>query len=257
MGAAGNYGWCMNTTSPQEDGSNPLLEVNCIDVFYHDVQVLRGVSLKVYPGEIVAVIGPNGAGKSTLMRAVVGFTPPKSGVIRFGNTPIHTLPPEQIVPLGLTIVPEGARVFSEMSVLDNLKMGSYIKSARAHRDQTLEEVFAFFPRLHERMDQKGGTLSGGERQMLAIGRALMSKPKMLLLDEPSLGLAPLLVTKLFDTIKEIARTGLTVLVVEQNVHLSLEISRRGYVLENGNVVLEGSGGELMNNDHVKKAYLAM
>ncbi len=234
-----------------------LLDVKNIDVFYRDVQVLGDVSLHVCEGEIVSVIGPNGAGKSTLLNSIVGYRNPQKGSITFKGSRIDRLSPEKVVPLGLTIVPEGARVFAEMSVLDNLKMGSYNKNARPHRTKTLEEVFNFFPRLRERMDQKGGTLSGGERQMLAIGRALMAKPSLLLLDEPSLGLAPLLVAKVFETIRDIARTGLTVMLVEQNVHLSLEIANRGYVLENGRIIMEGSGKELINDDHVKKAYLAM
>ena len=159
--------------------------------------------------------------------------------------------------VGLTIVPEGARVFSEMSVLDNLKMGSYIKTARPYRQESLDKVFTFFPRLQERMHQKGGTLSGGERQMLAIGRALMSRPSLLLLDEPSLGLAPLLVTRVFQAVREIAATGITVLLVEQNVNFSLEITDRAYVLENGHTIMEGSGSELLKNDHIRKAYLAI
>jgi branched-chain amino acid transport system ATP-binding protein len=234
-----------------------MLTVDSIDVSYRDVQILRDVSLDVKKGEIVTVIGPNGAGKSTLLSSIVGFQHPSKGRILFKEVPIHHLPPEEVVRHGLTIVPEGARVFADMSVLDNLKMGSYIKSARAERQRTLDEVFAFFPRLQERMDQKGGTLSGGERQMLAIGRALMSRPSLLLLDEPSLGLAPLLVTRVFETVKAIAATGLTVLLVEQNVHFSLEITNRAYVLENGSVVMEGSGLELKSNEHIRKAYLAL
>jgi branched-chain amino acid transport system ATP-binding protein len=237
--------------------SDVLLNVNGIDVFYRDVQVLWDISLHVNKGEIVTVIGPNGAGKSTLLNTIVGFQHPTKGAVTFNGSSIDHLPPEKVVQLGLTIVPEGARVFSEMSVLDNLKMGSYIKSARAERNKTLDEVFSFFPRLHERSGQKGGTLSGGERQMLAIGRALMSRPSLLLLDEPSLGLAPLLVTKVFETIRSIAATGLTVLLVEQNVHLSLEITDRAYVLENGRIAMEGSGGELTKDEHIKKAYLAI
>lgn len=235
----------------------PLLKVDSINISYRDVQVLRDVSLEVRQGEIVTVIGPNGAGKSTLLNSIVGFQHPTKGAIRFNGSPIDQLPPERIVQLGLTIVPEGARVFSDMSVLDNLRMGSYIKSARADREKSLDRVFSFFPRLQERVDQKGGTLSGGERQMLAIGRALMSKPSLLLLDEPSLGLAPLLVTKVFEAVREIAATGITVLLVEQNVHFSLEITHRAYVLENGRMVMEGSGQELMRDDHVKKSYLAI
>jgi len=234
-----------------------LLDISAANVFYRDVQVLWDVALRVGKGEIVTVIGPNGAGKSTLLNTIMGFQHPSGGSIRFKGSSIDHLPPEKIVRLGMTIVPEGARVFSDMSVLDNLKMGSYIKSARADRQDSLEQVFSYFPRLHERKDQKGGTLSGGERQMLAIGRALMSKPSLLLLDEPSLGLAPLLVTKMFDAIREIAGSGLTVLLVEQNVHLSLEITDRAYVLENGRVVMEGFGSDLMENEHVKKAYLAI
>ena len=235
----------------------PLLRVDSIDIFYRDVQVLWGVSLEVRQGEIVTVIGPNGAGKSTLLSSVVGFQHPRAGVIEFKGTTIDHLPPEEIVRLGLTIVPEGARVFSDMSVLDNLKMGSYMESARADREESLEKVFSFFPRLQERMHQKGGTLSGGERQMLAIGRALMSKPTLLLLDEPSLGLAPLFVIKVFETVREIAASGITVLLVEQNVHFSLEITDRAYVLENGRTVMHGSGQDLMKDDHVKKSYLAL
>lgn len=234
-----------------------LLTVEGIDVSYRDVQVLRDVSLQVSKGEIVTVIGPNGAGKSTLLNTIVGFEHPRKGSIVFENQPIHHLTPEKVVRLGLTTVPEGARVFSEMSVLDNLKMGSYLKEARVVRDETLRGVFQFFPRLAERIDQKGGTLSGGERQMLAISRALMSRPKLLLLDEPSLGLAPLLVIKVFEAIKEIAATGVTVLLVEQNVHYSLEITDRAYVLENGRIVLHGTGREMSDNDHVRKSYLAL
>jgi branched-chain amino acid transport system ATP-binding protein len=236
---------------------NTVLNIAGIDVFYRDVQVLYGVTLHVNNGEIATVIGPNGAGKSTLLRTIMGFEHPAKGFIFFQEKAIDRLPPEKAVRLGLTIVPEGARVFSEMSVLDNLKMGSYIKSAREKREQSLEQVFGFFPRLQERMHQKGGTLSGGERQMLAIGRALMSRPTLLLLDEPSLGLAPLLVATVFDAIREIAQAGVTVLLVEQNVRSSLQISDRTYVLENGRVVMDGSSSAMMNEEHIRKAYLAL
>ncbi len=235
----------------------PILKVEKIDVSYRDVKVLHEIDLEVYPSEIVTVIGPNGAGKSTLLSAIIGFQAPNRGSILFKGHTITGVPPEETVKLGMTIVPEGARVFTEMSVLDNLKMGSYIKSSRERRNESLEMVFDFFPRLHERMKQKGGTLSGGERQMLAIGRALMSRPSLLLLDEPSLGLAPLLVTKVFETIVRIASTGLTVLLVEQNVHFSLEISKKAYVLENGRIVKSGLSEELANNDYIKKSYLAL
>ncbi len=237
--------------------NEPLLKVEKIDVSYRDVKVLHDIDLEVYPSEIVTVIGPNGAGKSTLLSAIMGFEIPNKGSVIFNGKKITGTPPEKTVELGMTIVPEGARVFPEMTVLDNLKMGSYIKSSRVYRKSSFEMVLNFFPRLHERLKQKGGTLSGGERQMLAIGRALMSRPSLLLLDEPSLGLAPLLVTKVFETVVEIAATGLTVLLVEQNVHFSLEISKRAYVLENGRIVKNGFSEELMNNDYIKKSYLAL
>jgi branched-chain amino acid transport system ATP-binding protein len=237
--------------------TEPLLDIKQIDVSFFDVRVLHQIDLKVYPSEIVTVIGPNGAGKSTLLGAIVGFQVPTEGSITFRGQNITGIAPEKTVQLGMTIVPEGARVFTDMTVMDNLKMGSYIKSSRALRSETLEMVFSFFPRLHERMKQKGGTLSGGERQMLAIGRALMSRPSLLLLDEPSLGLAPLLVTKVFETIVQIAATGLTVLLVEQNVHFSLEISQRAYVLENGRMVKDGPSHEIMDNDYIRKSYLAL
>lgn len=237
--------------------SDPLLKIDGVDVLYGDVQVLWNIHIAVSTGEIVTVIGPNGAGKSTLLSTIMGFQHPRVGSITFGQASIDALPPEKVVQQGLTIVPEGARVFSDMTVLDNLKMGSYLKAARIRREESLAQVFDFFPRLNERRFQKAGTLSGGERQMLAIGRALMSLPSLLLLDEPSLGLAPILVAKVFEAISQIAAAGITVLLVEQNVHHSLEIAHRGYVLENGRVVLEGTGPELSGNDHVKKAYLAI
>jgi branched-chain amino acid transport system ATP-binding protein len=243
-----------------------MLEIDRINVFQGDVHVLWDLSLQVSLGEIVTVIGPNGAGKSTLLKAVVNLLPPSrneegrgagGGKITFMGRDLRGLSPEETVGLGMAIVPEGARVFLEMTVLDNLKMGSYIASARAQRKETLEEVFGLFPKLRERMHQKARTLSGGERQMLAIGRALMSKPALLLLDEPSLGLQPQLVIRTFDAVTEIHRRGVAVLLVEQNVQFSLEISHRAYVLENGRVVLEGKGSELLGSEHIKKFYLAM
>ncbi len=239
-----------------------MLRIDKIKVFYGDVQVLWDVSLQVNQGEIVTVVGPNGSGKSTLLHTIVNLNHPKksdrndSGIF-YRNSRIDGLSPEESVKLGIAVVPEGARVFPEMSVLDNLKKGSYIKKARQVREKTLEEVYALFPRLKERKTQKAKTLSGGERQMLALGRALMSKPDLLLLDEPSLGLQPILVTRTFEAVREINRKGMTILLVEQNVNYSLEISHRAYVLENGRIVLEGKGRELLNNQHVKKAYLAM
>ena len=240
-----------------------MLEIDRINVFYGDVHVLWDVSLRVSPGEMVTVIGPNGAGKSTLLKAVVNLLPPRmpgegrGGGITFTGRDIVGLSPEETVRLGISVVPEGARIFPEMTVLDNLKMGSYIESARVQRKETLEEVFGLFPRLKERLNQKAGTLSGGERQMLAIGRALMSKPILLLLDEPSLGLQPQLVIRTFEAVKEINRRGVAILLVEQSVQFALEISRRAYVLESGKIALEGKAGELLSSEHIKKFYLAI
>ena len=239
-----------------------MLRIDKINVFYGDVQVLWNVSLRVDEKEIITVVGPNGAGKSTLLRTIVNLnhpkkTDPKDGGIFYRGNRLDGFSPEETVKLGIAIVPEGARVFPEMSILDNLKMGSYIKKAREAREKTLEEVYALFPRLGEKQSQKAKTLSGGERQMLAVGRALMSKPELLLLDEPSLGLQPILVTRTFEAIQSINQKGVTILLVEQNVNCSLEISHRAYILENGRIVLEGKGKELLNNPHVKKAYLAM
>ena len=239
-----------------------MLRVEKIKVFYGDVQVLWDVSLKVDEGEIVTVVGPNGSGKSTLLHTIVNLNHPKetdqtdSGIFYRGSR-VDGFSAEESIKRGIAVVPEGARVFPEMSVLDNLKMGSYIKKARQVREKTLEEVYTLFPRLEEREFQKAKTLSGGERQMLAVGRALMSKPDLLLLDEPSLGLQPMLVTRTFEAIREINRKGVTILLVEQNVHYSLEISHRAYVLENGRMILEGIGKELLNNQDIKRAYLAL
>ncbi len=239
-----------------------MLLIDRINVSYGDVQVLWDVSLRVKEGEIVAVIGSNGSGKSTLLRTIVnlnriqGADGLRGGISYRGNR-IDGFTPEETVRLGITIVPEGSRVFPEMNVLDNLKMGSYMKRAREFRERTLDETFDLFPRLKERRFQKAKTLSGGERQMLALGMALMSKPSLLLLDEPSLGLQPSFVTRTFEAIQEINRRGVTVLLVEQNVTCSLEISNRAYVLENGRMVLEGEGKELLNSPHIKKAYLAL
>ncbi len=234
-----------------------MLHLQGIDVYYQDVQVLREVSLTVREKEIVTVIGPNGAGKSTLLNTIIGFLHPARGSIRFKEQRVDGLSPDRLVSLGMTIVPEGARIFPEMSVKDNLLMGSYLPSVRARRKENLERVLELFPLLGMRGRQKAGTLSGGERQMLAIGRALMSSPSLLLLDEPSLGLQPSLVTRVFEKVREIASGGLTVLLVEQNVYFALEMAHRAYVLENGSVALEGRGTDLLRNDHIRKAYLAV
>lgn len=239
-----------------------MLKIDRINVYYGDVHVLWDLSLYVSAGEIVTIIGPNGAGKSTLLKAAVNLLKPATGErekgrISFMGQDLTPLSPEDTIRLGIAIVPEGARVFPDMTVLDNLKIGSYAGPARSRRKQTLEEVFGLFPRLEERLHQKARTLSGGERQMLAIGRALMSRPALLLLDEPSLGLQPLLVVKTFGAVSEINRRGVSVLMVEQNVQFSLEISNRAYVLENGRIATEGKAKELLQNEHIKKFYLAL
>ncbi len=238
-----------------------MLSIKNISVSYGDVQVLWNVSLHVNEGETVTVIGPNGAGKSTLLHTIVNLTHPKRGDsesgVYFNEERLDGLSPEDTVNKGIAIVPEGARIFPDLSVLDNLRMGSYSRRGRKNREQSLQEVYQLFPRLKEREGQKARTLSGGERQMLSVGRALMSKPDLLLLDEPSLGLQPVLVTRTFEAIRKINESGVTILLVEQRVFFSLEISHRAYVLENGRIVLEGPGRELIENEHVKKAYLAM
>jgi branched-chain amino acid transport system ATP-binding protein len=239
-----------------------MLRIDKINVFYGDVQILWDVSLGVEKREIVTVLGPNGSGKSTLLRTIVNLIHPKKterldGGIFYQGGRIDGLSPEETVRLGISIVPEGARVFQEMNVLDNLRMGSYTRKAKEVREETLKEVYTLFPRLEERKSQKARTLSGGERKMLALGMALMSKPDLLLLDEPSLGLQPNFVTRTFQTIQEINQRGVAVLFVEQNVHYSLEISHRAYVLENGRMILEGIGKELLDHPDIKRAYLAL
>jgi len=238
-----------------------MFEVTELNVGYGPVQVLWDVSLTVEQGEIVTVLGPNGAGKSTLLRTALGMLRPmgtdKANSITYREQRIDGLSPEKIVRLGIALITEEKHLFPDMTVLDNLKMGAYIKRAREKRAESLELIFNLFPRLGERKNQMARTLSGGERQMLAIGRALMSKPELLMIDEPSLGLQPLLITKIFDTIKEIKEKGVTILMVEQNVYFSLEISDRAYVLENGRIAMEGKGKELLDNEHIKKAYLAL
>jgi branched-chain amino acid transport system ATP-binding protein len=233
----------------------PLLEVKDVHFAYGDAHVLHGVSLSVQPGEIVTLVGSNGAGKSTTLRNVSRLLTPRSGSIVFDGHDLSKLASHQVVELGVVQVPEGRRVFPEMTVLENLRMGSYIRSARAKRTKNLERVLTLFPRLRERAGQLAGTLSGGEQQMLAIARGLMAKPRLLLLDEPSLGLSPLLVKTIFDTIAEINKQGVSVLLVEQNVYQSLRIASRGYVLETGRIALSGSGQELLDNDQVKAAFL--
>ena len=232
-----------------------LLEVRDLDFAYGDVQVLRGVSLSVNAGEIVTLVGSNGAGKSTTLRNISRLARPRSGSIVFDGHDLTRLSSHQVVELGLVQVPEGRRVFPEMTVLENLRMGSYTRSARGDRSKNLERGLTLFPRLRERIGQPAGTLSGGEQQMLAIARGLMAKPRLLLLDEPSLGLSPLLVRTIFDTIAQINAQGTSVLLVEQNVYQSLRIAARGYVLETGKIALSGTGANLLANDEVKSAFL--
>jgi len=237
--------------------STSLLEVKDLDFAYGDVHVLHGVSLSVDKGEIVTLVGSNGAGKSTTLRNISRLLEPRSGSIVFDGHDLTALSPHAVVEAGVVQVPEARRVFPEMTVLENLRMGSYIKSARADRAKNIERAMTLFPRLRERATQLAGTLSGGEQQMLAIGRGLMTKPRLLLLDEPSLGLSPLLVKTIFDTIAEINAQGTTVLLVEQNVFQSLRIANRGYVLETGRMVLSGTGQELLGNEQVKAAFLGV
>jgi branched-chain amino acid transport system ATP-binding protein len=235
----------------------PLLEVRDLDFAYGDVQVLRGVSLFVNAGEIVTLVGSNGAGKSTTLRNVSRLLRPRAGSIVFDGHDLTRLSSHEVVELGVIHVPEGRRVFPEMTVLENLRMGSYLPSTRRDRGKNVDRVFKLFPRLEERQKQLGGTMSGGEQQMLAIARGLMTNPKLMLLDEPSLGLSPLFVKNIFDIIAEINRQGTSILLVEQNVFQSLRIANRAYVLETGRVVLTGPGPELLGNEHVKKAYLGI
>jgi branched-chain amino acid transport system ATP-binding protein len=232
-----------------------MLDVMELDVFYGAVHALKGVSMRVEQGEIVTLIGANGAGKSTLLRAISGLIPARAGYIAFEKRSISKLAPHEIVGLGISHAPEGRMVFANLSVEVNLELGAYLRHDRAGIRADRDRVFKLFPRLEERRKQSAGTLSGGEQQMLAIGRALMSSPRLLLLDEPSLGLAPLLVREIFRTIQEINRGGVTVLLVEQNAHMALSIAGRGYVLETGRVRLEDKASALLENAEVKSAYL--
>jgi branched-chain amino acid transport system ATP-binding protein len=234
-----------------------VLEVRNIDVFYGDVQVLWNVSFNVQQGEVVALIGANGAGKSTSLKTVSGLLRPMRGEVGFLGEAIHTVAPYNLIERGLALCPEARRLFAEMTVDENLDMGSLRGEARKQREQTREWVFGLFPRLRERRRQIAGTLSGGEQQMVAVGRGLMALPKLLMFDEPSLGLSPILVREIFDVIKKIRQEGTTVLIVEQNVKQTLDIADRAYVLETGRIVLEGTGGELQANEHVKTAYLGL
>ncbi len=238
-------------------GKKPILNIENIDVFYDDLQVIWSVSFEVNRGEIVALLGSNGAGKSTILNTVSGLLTPASGSITFEDQRLDQVPAHKVIELGIAQVPEGRRLFPEMTVRENLIMGSLTPKAKAKRIESIEWVFRLFPRLQEREKQMAGTLSGGEQQMLALGRGLMSLPKLIMLDEPSLGLAPILVAEIFNIINRIQQEGVTVLVVEQNTRHTLQICHRGYVLENGRVLLEGTGQELLDNEHVKQSYLGI
>jgi branched-chain amino acid transport system ATP-binding protein len=233
----------------------PMLQVENVEVYYGKIQALKGVSLVVQPGELVALIGSNGAGKSTMLRTISGLLRPRQGSITYEGQRIDRIAPYQIVRLGLAHCPEGRRIFGRLTVAENLRLGAVTRTSAAEIERSRAQVYELFPRLQERSNQLASTLSGGEQQMLAIGRALMSEPKLLLLDEPSLGLAPMLVTQIFKTIQNIRQRGGTILLVEQNARQALNIADRAYVIETGKVVLEGSAAELRANPQVEHAYL--
>lgn len=234
-----------------------MLKIDRLEVFYGDVQVLWGVSIQVAEKRLAALVGANGAGKSTTLNAVSGLLRPRRGSIEFNGERIDQAAPSRVVELGISQVPEGRRLFSEMSVRENLELGSFMAQARRRREESLDWVFAVFPVLKERQKQMAGTLSGGEQQMVAVGRGLMARPKLLMLDEPSLGLAPILVREVFRVIERVSSEGVTILLVEQNVKHTLTVATRAYVLENGRIILEGKGPELLNDEHIKKAYLGI
>ena len=234
-----------------------MLKISGIDVYYGDMQALKDVSIDVHRGEIVSVVGSNGAGKSTLLKAISGIQRPRKGAVYFNESDIARVSTAHIVEQGISHVPEGRQLFPTMTVLENLEMGAQFPKAKKVQRETLEQVFAYFPRLKERLDQKAGTLSGGEQQMVAMGRGLMSVPELMMLDEPSLGLAPVLVTKIFEIIERINQQGTAILLIEQNVFHSLKISNRGFVLENGQIALSGKGEELLANPHIRKTYLGL
>jgi len=232
-----------------------MLKVDAIHTFYGNIEALKGISLTVNEGECVTLIGSNGAGKSTTLRSISGLTPPREGSIEFEGQEIGETPPQEIVGLGISQSPEGRHCFARMTVRENLELGAYLRRDTNKVEGDLREVFDLFPRLEERERQKAGTMSGGEQQMLAIGRAMMASPKLLLLDEPSMGIAPILVDRIYETIAEINRRGTTILLVEQNANYALEVSRRGYVLETGTVALSDECSKLRSNPEVQRAYL--
>jgi branched-chain amino acid transport system ATP-binding protein len=235
--------------------SNPLLQVENIHTYYGNIHALHGISLYVNEGEVVTLIGSNGAGKSTTIRSISGIMHPREGTIIFDGQPIHAIPAHNLVGRGIAQSPEGRRIFPRLTVQDNLLMGAYLNNDKKVIAQEMERVFQLFPRLKERRTQLGGTLSGGEQQMLAIGRALMARPRLLLLDEPSMGLAPVLVEAIFEIIKQINALGTTILLVEQNALMALEVAQRGYVLQSGSVVLTDEANALLKNEMIRKVYL--
>lgn len=240
----------------EEISGGHYLKLNQIETFYGKIQALKGIDLYIDKGEIVTLIGSNGAGKSTTLKSISGQVKTKKGKILFGGADITNKPAHQVALLGIAHVPEGRRIFPRLSVKENLLIGAFSVRDRKVIAKRLERVFQYFPKLKERLEQKGGTMSGGEQQMLAIGRALMMKPSMLMLDEPSMGLAPIIVEQIFDIIKELNKEGMTILLVEQNAYQALQIASRGYVIQTGEIVLEGKGDVLMTNEQIREAYLA-
>ena len=232
-----------------------MLEVKDLEVYYGVIQAIKGISFEVNKGEVIALIGANGAGKTTTLHTITGLISPKKGHVIFEGKDITKVPAHKIVSMGMAHVPEGRRVFAELSVYENLRMGAYTRKDKSEIEESLANVYKRFPRLEERKNQMAGTLSGGERQMLAMGRALMSKPKIILMDEPSMGLSPILVNEIFDIIRAVSESGTTVLLVEQNAKKALAIADRAYVLETGKIVLEGNAKDLLEDDSIKKAYL--
>lgn len=234
-----------------------MLKVENLHVAYGEVQVIRGISLTVPKGAFVALLGPNGAGKTTTLKSILGLLPPRQGSVQFQEKPISDKPTHEIVNAGLTLVPEWRGTFSTLTVMENLELGAFPARARPYKEQSLRRVFEVFPHLAGRRSQYAGTLSGGERQMLAIGRALMAKPEMLILDEPSLGLAPLIVENIFEVIQQINEQGVSILIVEQNVHMALKTAHYGYVIESGRIVNEGSSDDLRVDNRIQEAYLSL
>ena len=234
-----------------------MLELRNVRTYYGNIEALQEISLTVAEGEIITLIGANGAGKSTTLMSICGIVPPRAGEIRFLDRPIQGMSPDAIVALGISQVPEGRRIFAQLTVLENLDMGAFLRKDKAGIRKDIDHVFTLFPILAERRHQGGGTLSGGEQQMLAISRALMARPRLLLLDEPSLGLAPLMVKLIFEIIRKINDEGTTIFLVEQNAHMALKVAHRGYVMENGRITLEGAARDLLVNDEVKRAYLGI